>query len=172
METARCEIKVGRHWSPLPPGQSIGHATGPRPRVWSIQGLRPELLLLDQAGFTWHLPAPAASAPSGLGCPLVDLSILNSQSWNLIPMQMRKPRRGEGPRARTGAHLSSDRTLSSSLKSRRSGMRRGLSPCSVCPTLTSLSVLLSTQSLLAPRPQACRSWPSASPSVQRGGWRN
>lgn len=163
---------MGRHWSPLPTGQSIRHATGPRPRVWSIQGLRPELLLLDQAGFTWHLPAPAASAPSGLGCPLVDLSTLNSQSWNLFPVQMRKPRRGEGPRARTGAHLSSERTLSSSLKSRRSCMRRGLSPCSVCPTLSSLSVLLSTQSLLAPRPQACRSWPSASPSVQRGGWRN
>lgn len=149
-----------------------GHTIGPRPRVWSIQGLRPELLLLDQAWLTCHPPAPTASAPSGLGCPLVDLGTLNSQSWNLIPVQMRKPRRGEGPRARTGAHLSSERTSSSSLKSRRPCMRCGLSPCSVCPTLSSLSVLLSTQSFLAPRPQACRSWPSASPSVQRGGWSN
>lgn len=143
----------------------------PQAQVWSIQGLRPELLLLDQAGLTCHPPAPAASAPSGLGCPLVDLHALNSQSWNLIPVQMRKPRQ---ERTQSGlgliCHLRKRTPLSSSLKSRRPYKTWSFSALfaptcqSLCPALH--SVLSST------RPQACRSWPSAPPSVQRGGCSN
>lgn len=78
--------QVRRSWAGCRPVTAQG------PRVWSAQGLWPELLLLDQAKFTPQPSDPLVSVPHGHQGHLVGLSILHSQSWNLSPEQLGKTR--------------------------------------------------------------------------------
>lgn len=54
-------------------GQGIRHATAPAPRVWSTQGVWPELLL-DQAKLTPQPSGSSVSVPRGHRAHLVHLN--------------------------------------------------------------------------------------------------